>query len=82
MSSQKFPVLTRQTCEFRIRIVIDENLSEVGALFGHSFRSGLTQADAVALTNAFEYNLTAVPFDSEIVARNSIPTQSAIYLQA
>jgi hypothetical protein len=59
---------------------MDENLAKVGAMFSHCFRSSLTQADAVALTNAFEYNLTAVPFDSEITARNSIPTQFAIYL--
>src|ERR1017187_10847817 len=61
-----------------IGIVVTQNLPEIRALFGHGFRTGLAEADAVPLAGPFQEELIAFLLRNEVIALNGSPTETAI----
>src|ERR1035438_2791076 len=61
-----------------IGIVVTQNLPEIRALFGHGFRTGLAEADAVPLACPCQEDLIAFLLRNEVIALNGSPTETAI----
>ena len=68
--------------QLRVRKVVLENLTEIGAVLRHAARATLAETKTVSLTDTFQNNFPILFVRYEIVARNSVPTEHAINREA
>ena len=66
----------------RVRVVMAENLAEIGTLDGHSFGSGLAKPNTMASPCSFHDRVITFFFHDEIVAGNHAPAEAACSSEA
>jgi len=65
-----------------VRKVVVENRAEIEAELRHAARAALAETEAMPLTGTFQNHRPILFVRYEVVARNSVPAEQAIYRQA